>query len=72
MPISLKQGRNAEEGLRIAFNARMYSNLCKGANGYKYLEKKLHWEQLFDQWLVNNLDGLPEQKKAEPNNDSAK
>ena len=58
--IKPKYGSNKDEGLRLAFNARMYANLCKGPNGYKFLEKRLFYETELDHWFVQNLDGLPE------------
>jgi len=65
--IKIKEGADKEEGLRLAFNSRLYNNLAKGPNGYRYLDCKIEADNLIDNWFVNNLEGLPE--KIEKNVD---
>ena len=67
MPIKPKEGANLVEGIRLAFNARMFANSYanSGKGSFNLLQAKIDAESALDSWLVKNLDGLPEQNKIE-------
>lgn len=64
MPIRPKQGADLQEGIRLAFNARMFANnyANNGKGSYNLLQAKIDAESALDSWLIKNIDGLPEQK----------
>ena len=70
MPIKVKEGANKDEGIRLAFNARMFANSYanNGRGSYNLLQAKIDAESALDSWLVKNLDGLPEQKNKTDKN----
>jgi len=65
--IKPKEGSDLVEGIRLAFNARMFANSYanNGKGSFSLLQAKIDAESALDSWLSNNLDGLPEQNKTE-------
>lgn len=65
--IKPKEGADLVEGIRLAFNARMFANSYanNGKGSFYLLQAKIDAESALDSWLSNNLDGLPEQNKIE-------
>jgi len=65
--IKPKEGADLVEGIRLAFNARMFANSYanNGKGSFNLLQAKIDAESELDSWLSNNLDGLPTQQQTD-------
>lgn len=63
--LKIKEGADKDEGIRLAFNARMVANQYSIRGDYKLLSSKLDAEAKIDRWLVENIEGIPEKLKDE-------